>query len=583
MQNYKTVKDTDSIQSSREIFNNAITSAVSNNSGTAFPTDNLVVGMKCYRSDLGKTYTLTDVTNKTWKEDSKADSADKATKLATARTISLTGKATGSANFDGSANASINVTAVTADSCSGNSATASEVAWTGITGKPSTYTPATHNHDTSYPSTSGSRATGTWGINVTGTSANVTQRKSATAVTSADYPNNQAYVPDMSFMAYWNGAYNSSNSSNLKYCANGTIIGSNTISSQSVKYATSAGTATTATTANAVAWDNVTGKPSTYTPASHTHSYLPLSGGTTTGKVNIQSATLENMPQIKRTNGDNFAGIRCENTNGYLGAFGIRGAKNSPIVRVDTNNTSYPVLDSSNYNNYAPTKTGTGASGTWGISVTGSAGSVAWGNVTGKPSTYTPASHTHSYLPLSGGTLDNGNWNSSSTILIKSANKYQTIEFDCGGDNFSGGFLALHSELLGGDFSMGASYPNTDSTDGYHRISLRGSAKNDTLDWGSYDLAGTAIASKFLAPSGYIKYKSGLVLQWGYIYLSTGTSTYTVTLPLTLTTFLNAQVTTSAISQKFTITSGTSNFKVTFASNPASSGEVHWLVIGYLD
>ena len=317
MQNYKTVKDTDSIQSSREIFNNAITSAVSNNSGTAFPTDNLVVGMKCYRSDLGKTYTLTDVTNKTWKEDSKADSADKATKLATARTISLTGKATGSANFDGSANASINVTAVTADSCSGNSATASEVAWTGITGKPSTYTPATHNHDTSYPSTSGSRATGTWGISVTGS-------------------------------------------------------------------------------AGSVAWDNVTGKPSTYTPASHTHAYLPLTGGTTTGKVNIQSVTLENMPQIKRTDGANFAGIRCENTNGYLGAIGIRGEKNSAIVRVDTSNTSYPVLDSSNYNNYSPTKTGTGATGTWGISISGNAATAT------KATTCTGNSATASAVPWSG-------------------------------------------------------------------------------------------------------------------------------------------------------------------------------------
>lgn len=34
------------------------------------------------------------------------------------------------------------------------------------------------------------------------------------------------------------------------------------------------------------------------------------------------------------------------------------------------------VLDSSNYNNYSPTKTGTGASGTWGIAVTGNAGSA---------------------------------------------------------------------------------------------------------------------------------------------------------------------------------------------------------------
>ena len=33
-----------------------------------------------------------------------------------------------------------------------------------------------------------------------------------------------------------------------------------------------------------------------------------------------------------------------------------------------------------------------------------SAGSVAWGNITGKPSTFEPSSHSHNYLPLSGGT-----------------------------------------------------------------------------------------------------------------------------------------------------------------------------------
>ena len=55
------------------------------------------------------------------------------------------------------------------------------------------------------------------------------------------------------------------------------------------------------------------------------------------------------------------------------------------------------VLDSSNYTSYTVKKDGTGASGTWGINVTGSAGSVAWGNITGKPS--------FNYLPLAGGTM----------------------------------------------------------------------------------------------------------------------------------------------------------------------------------
>ena len=84
-------------------------------------------------------------------------------------------------------------------------------------------------------------------------------------------------------------------------------------------------------------------------------------------------------------------------------------------------------LDTGNYNSYVPTKTGEGASGTWKINITGkattagtadianSANSVAWGNVSGKPSTYTPSSHTHTKsqitdfptsMPANGGTAD---------------------------------------------------------------------------------------------------------------------------------------------------------------------------------
>jgi len=44
-----------------------------------------------------------------------------------------------------------------------------------------------------------------------------------------------------------------------------------------------------ATSAGSVAWGNVTGKPSSYTPASHSHDYLPLSGGQITGKITRDS------------------------------------------------------------------------------------------------------------------------------------------------------------------------------------------------------------------------------------------------------------------------------------------------------
>ena len=104
---------------------------------------------------------------------------------------------------------------------------------------------------------------------------------------------------------------------------------------------------------------------------SHTHNYLPLAGGTTTGKVNMKSANLDNLPQIFRTDGVNFAGIRFQNTNGYLGAIGITGNVNNVVQRLGSDGNLYPILDSSNYNNYAPTKTGGGASGTWGINISG--------------------------------------------------------------------------------------------------------------------------------------------------------------------------------------------------------------------
>jgi hypothetical protein len=45
-------------------------------------------------------------------------------------------------------------------------------------------------------------------------------------------------------------------------------------------------------------------------------------------------------------------------------------------LNVARNNTAYVVLDANNYNSYSPTLTGTGASGTWGINVTGNAGSA---------------------------------------------------------------------------------------------------------------------------------------------------------------------------------------------------------------
>lgn len=185
----------------------------------------------------------------------------------------------------------------------------------------------------------------------------------------------------------------------------------------------------TAANAKAVPWSGVTGKPTSYPPSSHTHAYLPLSGGTMTGSIFISdtNSIYQNQrstsnytvainwrtnskgwyyddngtskkyaydPQIGQhnTGGSDETGSICilpyaTNAQPWQQNVGLFIAKN--ILKLDGN----VVLHSANYNSYAPTKTGGGASGTWGINVSGNAAypqgfqsrvtSATWGNQTG--------------------------------------------------------------------------------------------------------------------------------------------------------------------------------------------------------
>ena len=97
-----------------------------------------------------------------------------------------------------------------------------------------------------------------------GTAAAKNVRTLTTAGASGwnDVATDQQYVPDMAFMAYWNGAY-SGTSSNLAYCNKGAF---GTIVTKNIgDYAVAGHTHT---------WDSVTGKPSTFTPSSHTHGVI---------------------------------------------------------------------------------------------------------------------------------------------------------------------------------------------------------------------------------------------------------------------------------------------------------------------
>ena len=170
-------------------------------------------------------------------------------------------------------------------------------------------------------------------------------------------------------------------------------------------------------------WDNISGKPSTYTPSSHNHDSHHTVIANRDSSITFTSLAALSTSSVGMINpaADNPTGQAkwCHtwsqtwtqgSTANWVSQIALgTEAGNGMWYRCTSGNISglgwKRVLDSSNYTSYTVQKDGTGSTGTWGINVTGSAGSVAWGNVTGKPSTFTPSSHSHSYLPLSGGIL----------------------------------------------------------------------------------------------------------------------------------------------------------------------------------
>lgn len=208
----------------------------------------------------------------------KTATATAATKLATARTISVSGDATGSASFDGSADATIALTlansGVTADSYGptagttlafGGTVNVPQVtvdakgrvtkaahyaiklpnAPTSVSGNAGTATKLAtpHNLTTNLGSTAAGSFDGSEdvSIGVTGTlgtanggtgrtdgkAVNVTQVVTLSAAGPLGYTSsNSQYLTTSAAIAYWNGRY-SDTASNLEYCKTGTIVGSN--------------------------------------------------------------------------------------------------------------------------------------------------------------------------------------------------------------------------------------------------------------------------------------------------------------------------------------------------------------------
>ena len=306
------------------------------------------------------------------------------------------------------------------------------VTWGNVQGKPSTFTPSSHTHTKDQVGLGNVDNTADKDKSVkyatsAGTATNVSGAAADTTVDAARH------------VWFSNNATETKRDYNdaLKYNPKSNTITANITGS--------------AASANAVAWDKVTGKPSTFAPSSHTHTIANVTGlqaaldgksnnGHThddryytetemdtklSGKANSShghtSFNICGENTIKTIADDTAANwasksnsIHFYNTTGLLNgqpsqygflfnmAYGTadihqiwtqqstgslyhRGGNNSQGI----DKTWRTLLDSANYTDYTVTKTGGGASGTWGISITGNAATAS--SCTGNAATATVA------------------------------------------------------------------------------------------------------------------------------------------------------------------------------------------------
>ena len=177
-----------------------------------------------------------------------------------------------------------------------------------------------------------------------------------------------------------------------------------------------------ADSAGSVSWSNISDRPSTFTPSDHTHPYLPLSGGTMTGRIFMGSGT--NIT-FDGSQGAGMGSYIVYTDNLYL-ASNLEGKRvylestYQPCPYFRNQSGDYPILHSGNYSTYCAS-----------------------------------ASHTHSYLPLTGGTI---------TGIITGN---------------TGGGLIIQSADSGVSWGQGVRvYP---ASDGYSLISLQDSTSQNVL------------------------------------------------------------------------------------------------------
>lgn len=233
--------------------------------------------------------------------------------------------------------------------------------WATLNGKPSTFPPEDHNHDDRYftETEMNSKLAGKANSSHKHKKADITDFP--TSMPASDVP---AWAKASTKPTYTKAEVGLGNVDNTAD------------KDKSVKYATSAGSAGTA---SSVDWSGVKNPPTTYAPSAHTHGsgdITSLSADKITGVIGIDHLPAGALERCKIVADDT---ARFKLTKNDI--------QNGDTVKVgtDANAKMYLVIDDTKLSSEAG----------YTIYTAGSATSVPWSGVTGKPNTFAPSAHTH--------------------------------------------------------------------------------------------------------------------------------------------------------------------------------------------
>ena len=236
---------------------------------------------------------------------------------------------------------------------------ATSVPWSGVTGKPSTYTPSSHTHTksqiTDFPTSMPASDVSAWakaaskpsytkaevGLgNVDNTAdANKSVKYATSAGTATNVSGSAANTTTEAYRHVWF----SDSSTETARCFNDALKYDPKSNTMTVNIS---GSAASAAVASSVAWGNVSGKPSTFTPSSHTHTksqitdfpsalknpssiIIKLNGGTTEG-TNMFTYDGSGAKSINITPGA-IGAAASGHTHNYAGSSSAGGAANSAV------------------------------------------------------------------------------------------------------------------------------------------------------------------------------------------------------------------------------------------------------------